>query len=95
MFNKRATDPVHPDLDGLLVKNKNLLAEVYGLSENKTLWESLSSIKVGRKNSDKGFQVSSQFSFAFFSILNSLVTEEHLDLNLSFAREISLKIMHS
>lgn len=49
MYNKRAADPVHPDLDGLLVKNKNLLAEVYGLSENKTLWESIPFIKVEEK----------------------------------------------
>ena len=47
------------------------------------------------KNSDNGFKVSSQFSFAFFSLLNYLITEEHLNLNLSFAREIPLKIVHS
>ena len=42
--NKRAADSVHPDLAGLLVKNKNLLAEVYGLLENKTPWEVISSV---------------------------------------------------
>lgn len=45
MYNKKTADPIHPDLAGLLVKNKNLLAEVYGLSENKTLWEIVSSIR--------------------------------------------------
>ncbi|XP_004738972.1 coiled-coil domain-containing protein 170 isoform X1 [Mustela putorius furo] len=34
MYNKRAADPVHPDLTGLLVKNKNLLAELRNL-QNK------------------------------------------------------------
>ncbi|KAM9201954.1 coiled-coil domain-containing protein 170-like [Dugong dugon] len=34
--NKRAADPVHPDLAGLLVKNKNLLAELRNL-QNKLL----------------------------------------------------------
>lgn len=48
MYNKRVADPVLPDLPDLLVKNKNLLAEVY-LSENKTPWEVISSVKVGRK----------------------------------------------
>ncbi|XP_047591361.1 golgin subfamily A member 6-like protein 22 isoform X1 [Lutra lutra] len=36
MHNKRAADPVHPDLTGLLVKNKNLLAELRNL-QNKLL----------------------------------------------------------
>uniref|UniRef100_A0A8C7AVR6 Coiled-coil domain-containing protein 170 n=1 Tax=Neovison vison TaxID=452646 RepID=A0A8C7AVR6_NEOVI len=36
MYNKRAADPVHPDLTGLLVKNKNLLAELRNL-QNKLL----------------------------------------------------------
>ncbi|XP_074183476.1 uncharacterized protein LOC109448241 [Rhinolophus sinicus] len=34
MYNKKAADPVHPDLAGLLVKNKNLLAELRNL-QNK------------------------------------------------------------
>ncbi|XP_039098066.1 myosin-11-like isoform X4 [Hyaena hyaena] len=34
MYNKRAANPVHPDLAGLLVKNKNLLAELRNL-QNK------------------------------------------------------------
>ncbi|XP_004371161.1 coiled-coil domain-containing protein 170-like [Trichechus manatus latirostris] len=34
--NKRAADPVHPDLAGLLVKNKNLLAELRNV-QNKLL----------------------------------------------------------
>ncbi|XP_044774016.1 coiled-coil domain-containing protein 170-like [Neomonachus schauinslandi] len=36
MYNKRAADPVHPDLTGLLVRNKNLLAELRNL-QNKLL----------------------------------------------------------
>ncbi|XP_022348543.1 uncharacterized protein LOC111140637 isoform X2 [Enhydra lutris kenyoni] len=36
MYNKRAADPVHPDLTRLLVKNKNLLAELRNL-QNKLL----------------------------------------------------------
>ena len=48
-YNKRAADLVCPDLTGLLVKNKNLLAEVYGLSENKMPREIISSVKVGRE----------------------------------------------
>ncbi|XP_062946209.1 uncharacterized protein LOC134372765 [Cynocephalus volans] len=31
MYNRKAADPVHPDLAGLLVKNKNLLAELRNL----------------------------------------------------------------
>nr|XP_045378049.1 coiled-coil domain-containing protein 170 isoform X3 [Camelus bactrianus] len=34
MYNKKAADPVHPDLTGLLVKNKNLSAELRNL-QNK------------------------------------------------------------
>ena len=49
MYNKRAADPVRPDLTGLLVKNKNLLAEVYGLSKNKMPKEIVYSVKVGRE----------------------------------------------
>nr|XP_060476021.1 coiled-coil domain-containing protein 170-like isoform X4 [Panthera onca] len=46
MYKKRAADPVCPDLTALLVKNKTLLAEVYGLSENKVPKENVSSVKL-------------------------------------------------
>lgn len=46
-YSKGTIDPAHPDLGGLLVKNKNLLADVYGLSEHKMLWEIISCVKVG------------------------------------------------
>ncbi|XP_049467424.1 coiled-coil domain-containing protein 170-like isoform X2 [Panthera uncia] len=46
MYKKRAADPVCPDLTALLVKNKTLLAEVYGLSENKVPQENVSSVKL-------------------------------------------------
>ncbi|XP_036073657.1 coiled-coil domain-containing protein 170 isoform X1 [Rousettus aegyptiacus] len=36
MYNKKTADPIHPDLAGLLVKNKNLLAELRNL-QNKLL----------------------------------------------------------
>jgi hypothetical protein len=34
IHNKKAADPVHPDLASMLVKNKTLLAEVYSFYKN-------------------------------------------------------------
>ncbi|KAM5175943.1 uncharacterized protein ACOB7L_011148 [Callospermophilus lateralis] len=39
--NKRAADPVHPDFAGLLVKNKNLLAELRNLQSKLLIKESM------------------------------------------------------
>ncbi|XP_048218554.1 coiled-coil domain-containing protein 170-like [Perognathus longimembris pacificus] len=40
MYNKRAVDPAHPDIPGVLMKNKNLLAELRNLQSKIFIKES-------------------------------------------------------
>ncbi|KAM5245058.1 uncharacterized protein RBU33_028251 [Hipposideros larvatus] len=65
MYNKKAADPVHPDLAGLLVKNKNLSAELRNL-QNKLFVKETSLQEMKRQlesykenNMQQSFQIKS------------------------------------
>uniref|UniRef100_UPI00165A1372 coiled-coil domain-containing protein 170-like n=1 Tax=Halichoerus grypus TaxID=9711 RepID=UPI00165A1372 len=81
MYNKRAADPVHPDLTGLLVKNKNLLAELRNL-QNKLLIKETSLQEM--KNELESYKENNvQQSFQIMSLKDDIKDLEELIASLT------------
>ncbi|XP_026342669.3 coiled-coil domain-containing protein 170-like isoform X1 [Ursus arctos] len=81
MYNKRAADPVRPDLTGLLVKNKNLLAELRNL-QNKLLIKETSLQEM--KNELESYKENNvQQSFQIMSLKDDIKDLEELIASLT------------
>ncbi|XP_004409417.1 PREDICTED: coiled-coil domain-containing protein 170-like [Odobenus rosmarus divergens] len=81
MYNKRAADPVRPDLIGLLVKNKNLLAELRNL-QNKLLIKETSLQEM--KNELESYKENNvQQSFQIMSLKDDIKDLEELIASLT------------
>nr|XP_055160273.1 coiled-coil domain-containing protein 170-like isoform X4 [Nyctereutes procyonoides] len=81
MYNKRAADPVHPDLTGLLAKNKNLLAELRNL-QNK-LFRKETSLQEMKSELESYKENNVQQSFEIMSLKDSIKDLEELIASLT------------
>ncbi|XP_048969201.1 coiled-coil domain-containing protein 170-like isoform X1 [Canis lupus dingo] len=81
MYNKRAADPVRPDLTGLLVKNKNLLAELRNL-QNK-LFRKETSLQEMKSELESYKENNVQQSFEIMSLKDSIKDLEELIASLT------------
>ncbi|XP_029808734.1 uncharacterized protein LOC115302878 isoform X3 [Suricata suricatta] len=87
MYNERAADPLRPDLTGLLVKNKNLLAELRNL-QNKLFIKETSLQEM--KNELESYKESNVYqSFQIMSLKEDI--KDLQELNASLTRIKSLK----
>ncbi|XP_036887642.1 coiled-coil domain-containing protein 170-like [Sturnira hondurensis] len=93
MFNKRAADPVHPDLDGLLVKNKNLLAELRNL-QNKLLVKQ-TSVQEIKSELESYKENNVKQSFQIMSLKNDIKDLEELIASLTRIKSLKSINVHS
>nr|KAF6501072.1 hypothetical protein HJG59_008053 [Molossus molossus] len=81
MYNKRAADPDHPDLADLLVKNKNLLAELRNLQNKLVVKET--SLQEMKSELESYKEKNSKQSFQIISLKNDIKNLEELITTLS------------
>lgn len=81
MYNKRAADPVRPDLTGLLVKNKNLLAELRNLQNQLFLKET--SLQEMKRELESFKENNVQQSFQIISLKEDIKDLEELIASLT------------
>ncbi|KAM5340233.1 uncharacterized protein AAES06_024346 [Glossophaga mutica] len=93
MYNKRAVDPVHPDLDGLLVKNKNLLAELRNL-QNKLLIKE-TSVQEMKSELESYKENNVKQSFQIMSLKNDIKDLEELIASLTRIKSLKSISVHS
>ncbi|CAK6432003.1 unnamed protein product [Pipistrellus nathusii] len=91
IYNKTTADPDHPDLAGLLVKNKNLLAELRNL-QNKLLIKE-SSLQDMKNELESYKEDNSKQSFQIISLKSDI--KELEDLIASLTRDKSLKSINN
>ncbi|KAF6130866.1 hypothetical protein HJG60_007834 [Phyllostomus discolor] len=93
MYNKRVADPVHPDLDGLLVKNKNLLAELRNL-QNKLLIKE-TSVQEMKSELESYKENNVKQSFQIMSLKNDIKDLEELIASLTRIKSLKSINVHS
>uniref|UniRef100_A0A8D0SJW1 Coiled-coil domain-containing protein 170-like n=1 Tax=Sus scrofa TaxID=9823 RepID=A0A8D0SJW1_PIG len=80
-YNRRATDPVRPDLAGLLVKNKNLLAELRNLQNKLFIKET--SLQEMKSELESYKENNVQQSFQIMSLKDDIKNLEELIASLT------------
>uniref|UniRef100_A0A8C3YWK3 Coiled-coil domain-containing protein 170-like n=1 Tax=Catagonus wagneri TaxID=51154 RepID=A0A8C3YWK3_9CETA len=80
-YNRRVTDPVHPDLAGLLVKNKNLLAELRNLQNKLSIKET--SLQEMKSELESYKENNMQQSFQIMSLKDDIKDLEELTASLT------------
>ncbi|XP_023382531.1 coiled-coil domain-containing protein 170-like [Pteropus vampyrus] len=81
MYNKKTADPVHPDLAGLLVKNKNLLAELRNLQNKLFIKET--SLQEMKSELESYKENNMQQSFQIMSLKDDIKDLEELIASLT------------
>ncbi|XP_057588603.1 coiled-coil domain-containing protein 170-like [Hippopotamus amphibius kiboko] len=93
MGNRRAADPVHPDLAGLLVKNKNLLAELRNLRNKLFIKET--SLQEMKSELESYKENNVQQSFQIMSLKDDIKDLEELIASLTRIKSLKNINIHS